>query len=124
VTYGLLALSVHEWLAWCTVIANGVVGAWAVGAHWLVALRHRALLWCTAVAQLTMFLQVALGVYLIAGPNGLAAPDFHLFYGFIALVAIAIIVGYRNQVAHWLYLLYGFGGLFVMGLGIRSMTLA
>ncbi|MEY2996396.1 MAG: hypothetical protein RLZZ39_1221, partial [Actinomycetota bacterium] len=37
------------------------------------------------------------------------------------IMAIAIIFSYRNQMKHRLYLLYGFGGLFVMGLGIRAL---
>ncbi|MEY3493917.1 MAG: hypothetical protein RL413_1335, partial [Actinomycetota bacterium] len=28
---------------------------------------------------------------------------------------------YRNQMRHKLYLLYGLGGLFLMGLGIRAL---
>ena len=42
----------------------------------------------------------------------------------IALIAIAILYSYRSQLRHKLYLLYGFGGLFVMGLGIRAMIIA
>ena len=39
-------------------------------------------------------------------------------------VAIAIIYSYRFQMKHRLYLLYGLGSLFVMGLGIRAMLIA
>ena len=51
----------------------------------------------------------------------LKAPQFHMFYGFVAIIAIAIIYAYRAQLRHRLYLLYGFGGLFIMGLGIRAL---
>ena len=51
----------------------------------------------------------------------LVAPQFHMFYGFVAIIAVSIIYSYRNQMKHKLYLLYGLGGLFVMGLGIRAM---
>jgi hypothetical protein len=34
---------------------------------------------------------------------------------------VAIIYSYRHQLAQYLYLLYGLGGLFVMGLAIRAM---
>jgi len=64
--------------------------------------------------------QVALGVGLVAGEK-LEAPKFHMFYGFVAIIAVGIIYSYRAQLKHRLYLLYGFGGLFVMGLGIRAM---
>ena len=41
--------------------------------------------------------------------------------GFVAIIAIAIIYSYRNQLKGKLYLLYGGGSLFLMGLGIRAM---
>jgi hypothetical protein len=44
-----------------------------------------------------------------------------MFYGFVAIIAVAIIYSYRIQMRHRLYLLYGLGSLFVMGLGIRAM---
>ena len=34
---------------------------------------------------------------------------------------MAIIYSYRPQLRHRLYLLYGLGSLFLMGLGIRAM---
>ncbi|MEY4158329.1 MAG: hypothetical protein RL743_824, partial [Actinomycetota bacterium] len=43
------------------------------------------------------------------------------FYGFVAIIAVAIIYAYRVQMKSKVYLLYGFGGLFLMGLGIRAM---
>ena len=49
------------------------------------------------------------------------APKFHMFYGFVAIIAVAIIYSYRTQMRHRLYLLYGLGGLFLMGLGIRAL---
>jgi hypothetical protein len=36
-------------------------------------------------------------------------------------MAVAIIYSYRNQLKGKLYLLYGGGSLFLMGLGIRAM---
>ena len=44
-----------------------------------------------------------------------------MFYGFVAIIAVAIIYSYRDQMQADRYLLYGFGGLFLMGLGIRAM---
>jgi hypothetical protein len=44
-----------------------------------------------------------------------------MFYGFVLLATIGIIYSYRQQLRHRLYLLYGFGGLFLMGLGIRAL---
>jgi hypothetical protein len=48
-------------------------------------------------------------------------PAFHAFYGFVGIIAIAVIYSYRAQLKGRTYLLYGFGGLFIMGLGIRAM---
>jgi hypothetical protein len=105
------------------VVANGAAGVWALGANWVPALEGRALWWFTGVAQVTIFVQVAIGTYLVA-VDGIEAPEFHMFYGFIALVAVAIIYSYRRQQEQHRYLLYGLGELFVMGLAIRAMFLA
>jgi hypothetical protein len=93
---------------------------WALAAHQLPALRTRALWWFVAVAELTVFVQVIVGVVLV-NKYELEFPKFHAFYGFVAIIAVAIIYSYRQQMRHRLYLLYGFGSLFVMGLGIRAM---
>ena len=42
-------------------------------------------------------------------------------FNFVAIIAIAIIYSYRAQLKSRVYLLYGFGGLFIMGLGIRAV---
>ena len=76
--------------------------------------------WFTGLAELTIFVQVGLGVGLVAGQQ-FVAPKFHMFYGFVAIIAVAIIYSYRTQMRHRLYLLYGLGGLFLMGLGIRAL---
>ena len=102
------------------ILANGLAGLWALGAVRLTRLRTRALWWFTAAAEVAVFVQAALGVGLVAG-QGREVAQFHAFYGFVAIVAVGIIYSYRQQMAHRLYLLYGFGGLFVMGLGIRAL---
>lgn len=83
-------------------------------------LRTRALWWFTGIVQVAVFVQVALGVVLVAREK-LQAPEFHMFYGFVAIIAVGILYSYRQQLRHRLYLLYGLGGLFLMGLGIRAM---
>jgi hypothetical protein len=105
------------------VVSNGLAGAWALLANWVPKARVSALWWFTGAAQATIFLQVALGAYLVAGED-IEVPEFHMFYGFIALIAVAIVYSYRRQLDHYRYLLYGFGELFVMGLAIRAMFLA
>ena len=117
-----LLLDVHVAWAWVVVFANALVGLWALGAHWIAPLRVRGLWWAVVAAEVAIAIQVALGVAIFAG-QGIDAPEFHMFYGFIALVAVAIIYSYRNQLRASLYLLYGFGSLFLMGLAIRAMLL-
>jgi len=36
-------------------------------------------------------------------------------------VSVGLIYSYRDRLRHRLYLLYGLGGLFLMGLGIRAV---
>lgn len=115
-----MLLDLHESWAWVVIIGNGLAGLWALSAHKITALRTRALWWFTALVQLTVFVQVIFGVVLV-NKYKLEFPNFHAFYGFIAIMAIAIIYSYRHQLKGKLYLLYGFGGLFLMGLGIRAM---
>jgi hypothetical protein len=115
-------LDLHQWWAWPVVVGNGVVGAWALAAHRWPAARHPSLWWCTAGAEVAIAVQVALGV-LVQSRTGIEAPQFHVFYGFVALIAVGLIYSYRQQLRSSLYLLYGFGGLFLMGLAIRAMLL-
>ena len=112
--------NLHTNWAWVVIIANGLAGIWALTAHKIVALRTRALWWYTGVAQATMFVQVILGVIMVNRDKAVF-PAFHAFYGFVGIIAIAIIYSYRAQLKGRVYLLYGFGGLFIMGLGIRAM---
>jgi hypothetical protein len=44
-----------------------------------------------------------------------------MFYGFVAIITVAILYSYRNSLRAWQYLLYGGGSLFLMGLGIRAV---
>jgi hypothetical protein len=110
----------HRGWAWVVIVGNGLAGLWALGAHRWPALRGPALWRFTAGVELSAFVEVVLGVAMVAGRD---VPDlrFHMFYGFVLLAAIGIIYSYRQQMRHRLYLLYGFGGLFLMGLGIRAL---
>lgn len=104
-------------------IANGVAGVWTLGAHWLAPLRLRLQWWLVVAAQAVVGVQVILGVYLLAG-QGIPAPGIHVFYGFITLITVALLYAYRQSLRPQMYLLYGFGGLFLMGLGIRGILIA
>lgn len=115
------ALSVHEWWAWVVIVGNGLAGVWALAAARWPDLRHRALWWFTVAVELAVFVQVGLGVWLVAREK-IPAPDFHMFYGFLGIVAVGILYSYRQQMRHRLYQLYGLGGFFIMGLGLRALV--
>ena len=110
----------HVSWSWVVIIGNALAGIWALAAHKVTQLRSRALWWFTGLVQFAVFVQVALGVALV-NKHKIGFPQFHAFYGFVAIIAIAIIYSYRAQLKSRVYLLYGFGGLFIMGLGIRAM---
>jgi len=106
------------------IIGNGLAGLWGIAAHYWPGFRTRALWWFTAFAELAVFVQVALGVGLVAGQH-IKAPQFHMLYGFAGIITVGIIYSYRQQIARqWVYLMYGGTGLFIMGLGIRAMLVA
>lgn len=115
-----MLLDIHESFAWVVIISNALAGLWVLAANWIEALRTRAMWWFVVIAELTIFVQVALGVGMVAG-QGIQAPKFHMFYGFVAIIAVGIIYSYRQQMEKHRYLLYGLGSLFIMGLGIRAM---
>jgi hypothetical protein len=52
--------------------------------------------------------------------------QFHALYGFSAIVAVGILYSYRTSpfIKDKVYLLYGLGSLFIMGLGIRELYLS
>jgi len=113
---------VHGNWAWVVIGANATVGFWALGAHVWAGLRHRALWWSTGAAEATVFVQAGLGAAIV-NVDGIEVDDFHMLYGASAIVAVGILYSYRDQLREHLYLLYGFGGLFIMGLGIRAMVI-
>ena len=111
---------VHEAVAWVMVVGNGLAGVWALAAHRVQPLRGRALWWFTALVQVVVAVQVTIGVGLVAG-QGIDPPQFHLFYGFVALITVGIVYSYRQAQRPHRHLQYGGAGLFLMGLGIRAM---
>ena len=114
----------HEALAWFLVLSNAAVGAWALLAQRFEPLRVRALWWTIAVAQSSTFAIAIVGV-LIVNRTGVELDSFHALYGFSTIIAVGILYSYRGSpfVKDKLYLLYGLGSLFIMGLGIRAMFL-
>lgn len=113
----------HADFAWVVVVTNAAVGLWALAAHYRDRLRVPALWRATVVAEVTIVVQVALGVALVAIKH-IEVAQFHAFYGFVALATVGIIYSYRQQVAAHRYLLYGLGGLFLMGLALRAIVIS
>ena len=114
---------VHADFAWVVVVANAAVGLWALAAHYREQLRVPALWRATLVAEVTIFVEVALGVALVA-VRDFEVAQFHAFYGFVAIATVGIVYSYRQQVAPHRYLLYGLAGLFLMGLALRALTIS
>jgi len=115
-------LEFHQDFAWVVVIVNGLAGAWVLGANWISRVRHVSMWWIVGAAHVLMMVQVVIGV-IVQNTTELVAPDFHLLYGFLTLISIGILYSYRQQIDGHLYLLYGLGTIWVMGLGLRAMFL-
>jgi hypothetical protein len=113
-------LGIHTAWAWVVIIGNGMGGVWSLGAQKFESLRMRAMWWFIAFVEVAVFVQVALGVWMYSKENR-AVPQFHMFYGFLGIIAVGILYSYRQSLRYRVYLLYGFGGLFLMGLGIRAL---
>ncbi len=115
----------HDVGAWVVIAGNGVAGAWALAANWLASLRTRALWWFVVLAEVSIFVQAGLGAGIMRDEN-VEPAEFHVFYGFVAIIAVGILYSYRST-SPWVrehsYLVYGLGSLFLMGLGIRALLL-
>lgn len=105
---------------WVQIVTCALVGAWALGAHRVEALRHRALWVCTAIAYLVVVANLIVASVLLSRYDW-EFPELHMLYEFSGLVAIGIIYSYAKQLPSRRYLIYGFGGLFLMGLAIRNL---
>ncbi len=112
----------HHAVAWILIVSNGLVGIWALGAHFLPRLRHKAIWIGVIVAELVIVVQTILGVILQSSEN--LDPDRHQLYGFSAFISVGLIYAYRNEMKSRIYLLYGLGSLWIMGLGIRAVLLS
>lgn len=116
-----LLRTIHDNLSMVVIFAGFVAGSWALAAHRVEALRTDALWFAQHIFHSLIVLQVAFGAILV-GFSDVDADANHMFYGFLTFVGVGIIIGYRH-LSEYRYLLYGVGGLFVMGLAIRAMLL-
>jgi len=114
---------IHRFWGYVAIVANGLAGLYCLAAWKWKRLRGRPVWVVTAIAEVAILIQVALGVALVAGDKAYAksVPRFHMFYGFVIFITVGLLYAYRQQMRGRLELLYGLGGLFVMGLGIRAV---
>ena len=114
----------HDINAWVLIALNAAAGVWCLIGYRVPALRNRAMWVFVGVAQLTTFTQAVIGA-LLANRDDVELDDMHALYGFSAIIAVGIMYSYRASpgLKGKEPLLYGFGSLFVMGLGLRNLYL-
>jgi hypothetical protein len=104
---------------------NGVAGLYALAAWRWRRLRGRSVWIVTLVAEVAILVQILFGVVLVVGDDTYAevVPRFHMFYGFLVFITIGLLYQYRGSMRGngRRELLYGLGGLFIMGLAIRAI---
>lgn len=105
---------------WVQVVLGALAGAWALGAHRWARLRGRSLWIFTTVAYLVVVANVVMASVLLARFDW-EFPELHMLYEFSGIVAIGIIYSYGVQLTSRRFLIYGGGGLFLMGLALRSI---
>jgi len=114
---------IHKYFGYVGIVLNALVGLYALAAWRWKQLRGRPLWIATIVAEVTILLQVLIGTIMVAGDEVYreTVPRFHMFYGFLIFVTVGLLYQYRDQMKGRQELLYGLGGLFIMGLGIRAL---
>jgi hypothetical protein len=114
----------HEINAWILIGLNAAVGVWCLMAYRFAALRGRSVWVGVIIAQLTTFVQAVAGA-MLSKDEGVELNDMHALYGFSAIIAVAIMYSYRTSpfMKGKELTLYGFGSLFIMGLGLRNLYL-
>lgn len=114
----------HVVNAWVLIATNALVGFWCLAAYRWPRVGGKPMWAGVIVAQLTAFTQAVSGA-IDSQRQGEVLRDMHALYGFSAIIAVAIMYSYRNSgfLKGKETLLYGFGSLFVMGLGLRNLAL-
>jgi hypothetical protein len=115
--------NIHKTFGYVAIVLNALAGLYALAAWRWKSLRGRPLWIATIVAEVAILLQVLMGTILVAGDETYrkTVPRLHLFYGFLIFITIGLLYQYRHQMKGRQELLYGLGGLFIMGLGIRAI---
>ena len=79
--------------------------------------------WLTGLAYAVVSVNVVVASVLLARFDW-DFPELHMLYEFSGIVAIGIIYSYGVQLKARRYLIYGGGGLFLMGLALRSLFMS
>ncbi|MGZ4676053.1 MAG: hypothetical protein ACXVJ7_01890 [Acidimicrobiia bacterium] len=113
----------HRVWGYVAIVMNALAGLYALAAWRWKGLRGRPVWIATIVAEGAVLLQILLGTILVAGDETYrkTVPRFHMFYGFVIFITVGLLYQYRSQMRGRVELLYGLGGLFIMGLGIRAV---
>jgi hypothetical protein len=112
-------LAFHQGWFWVAVLSTALVGLWGLGLAVARRLPGRPFTLATGIALVAMLTEVASGLVLYA--RGMRPGDgFHLFYGVVIVVTLAIAYVYRAPMRRRPALSYGLLLLFVMGLGLRA----
>jgi hypothetical protein len=112
-------LALHANWFYVAVGTTGVAGVWGL----VLAIRkqppNRAFTTARSIAVVAMLVQVGLGLVMYGQGH---RPDdaFHVFYGVVIAVTLAIVYVYRSAMARRPALAWGLLLLFVMGLGLRA----
>lgn len=118
-----MLLEIHRVGGYAAIVANFLAGIYTLCAWKWPRLRTRWLWWPTIIAEAMMLIQVLLGVLLVSVQD-FKPQRFHMFYGFVAFISIGLLYSYRYvwRASNRMELAYGLGGLFIMGLGLRALT--
>jgi hypothetical protein len=114
---------VYRVVLWVQVGLNAAAGVWALGAHRWQRLRGRPLWVFTGFAEAVVVANVVMASVLLARYDW-AFPDLHMLYEFSGLVSIGIMYSYAQQMRARRFLIYGGGGLWLMGLALRSLFMS
>lgn len=101
------------------IVANGLAGLVALAAWRLPKMPRRWWVIATALAEITLLVQVTTGAVLVSDET-ITAPRIHMFYGFVGFATVGLAYSSRDSMRGRLEMLYGLVGLFLMGIGIRA----
>jgi hypothetical protein len=110
----------HTSFGWVAVGLAGLAGLIWIGLAITKRSPSRAYWVLAGIGMTAMVIQVLAGVTLYLQGDDPGA--FHMFYGFMVLFALAFGYIYRSQMAKRPALAWGLMLLFVMGLGLRAIT--